>query len=340
MIYEREMTITKLTRDIKLLLVFSAMRNITDLFLGTFLISFIMHISPSQIVSVGLYRLFEYVALMIGYLAIANMCKRYSKTVVFALNEVPKIALLAILVLLGDGAVEYIIPLGMLYGLGEAMYHLPMSTMICEKTNEESLKLYMGSKTAINYAVRLVIPVVLGFFIDTGSFAQVANVLLILSVLELVLCAFLTPSRHRCKKPMDLIGFTKCMFRFPVIRHLFVMEICRGFSASMLVTVITMYTVYMFQTDLNLGILTTVFALFSIVSSWILGRYVQVRNYINVLKICLIMLISGMTLFICHTAPITFLIYNFVYATGFVLLDMCRMFCRFCGMVPLANKTY
>ena len=75
---------TKLTRDIKLLLVFSAMRNVTDLFLGTFLISFIMHISPSQIVSVGMYRLFEYVALIVGYLAIANLCKRHNKTFVFA----------------------------------------------------------------------------------------------------------------------------------------------------------------------------------------------------------------------------------------------------------------
>ena len=81
---------TTLTRDIKLLLVFSAMRNVTDLFLGTFLISFIMHISPSQIVSVGMYRLFEYAALLVGTLAIANLCKRYSKTFVFALNELPK----------------------------------------------------------------------------------------------------------------------------------------------------------------------------------------------------------------------------------------------------------
>ena len=125
----------KLTSDINLVLVFSAMRNITDLFLGTFLVSFIMHISPSQIVSVGLYRLFEYVALLGAYFAISSACKRYNKTLVFALNEIPKIALLTILVLLGDGAVEHIIPLGILYGIGEAMYHLPMSTMVSEKTN-------------------------------------------------------------------------------------------------------------------------------------------------------------------------------------------------------------
>ena len=49
-----------------------------------------MHISPSQIVSVGMYRLFEYAALLVATLAIANLCKRYSKTLVFALNEIPK----------------------------------------------------------------------------------------------------------------------------------------------------------------------------------------------------------------------------------------------------------
>lgn len=325
---------TKLTRDIKLLLVFSAMRNVTDLFLGTFLVSFIMHISPSQIVSVGMYRLFEYAALLVGTLAIANLCKRYSKTLVFALNEIPKIALLVALVFLGDNAVEYIIPLGLLYGVGEAMYHLPMSTMVSEKTNDQTLKLYMGSKTAINYAVRLIVPVVLGFFIDTGSFVQVANVLLILSVIELVLCCFLSPSRHRSKKPVDIVGFMRCMFRFPVVRHLFALEVCRGFSAGMLVTVITMYTVFMFKTDLNLGILTTVFSIFSIVSSWFLGKYVHVRNYTAVLKICLSMILVGMIWFICDVTPLTFLIYNFVYATAFVLLDQIGVF----NMYRLSNS--
>lgn len=136
----------KLTRDIKLLLVFSAMRNITDLFLGTFLISFIMHISSSEIISVGMYRMFEYIALFLATVSIANLCKRYSKTVVFALNQIPKIALLTVLALLGDQATEYIIPLGILYGIGEAMYHLPMSTMVSEKTNDQTLKLYMGGQ--------------------------------------------------------------------------------------------------------------------------------------------------------------------------------------------------
>ncbi len=325
---------TKLTRDIKLLLLFSAMRNVTDLFLGTFLISFIMHISPSQIVSVGMYRLFEYVALTAGFFLFANLCKHHNKTFVFALNEIPKIALLIALVLLGDNAVEYIIPLGLLYGIGEAMYHLPMSTMVSEKTNDASLKLYMGTKTAINYTVRLVVPVVLGFFIDTGSFAQVANILLVLSVIELALCCFLSPSRHRSKKPVDIIGFIRCMVRFPVIRHMAVMEAFRGFSVGMLATVITMYTVFIFKTDLNLGILTTVFSLFSIISSWLLGRYVRIHNYAHVLKVCLFMIICGMTLFIYKTNPVTFLLYNFIYATAVVLLEQ---ICTF-NMYRLSNS--
>ncbi|MBE6461923.1 MAG: MFS transporter [Alphaproteobacteria bacterium] len=331
---QKSNTPKKLTRDIKLLLVFSAMRNITDLFLGTFLISFIMHISSSEIISVGMYRMFEYIALFLATVSIANLCKRYSKTVVFALNQIPKIALLTALTLLGDQATEYIIPLGILYGIGEAMYHLPMSTMVSEKTNDQTLKLYMGAKTSINYTVRLIVPVILGFFIDTGSFAQVANVLLVLSVIELILCAFLTPSRHRSKKPADLVGFTRCMFRFPVIRRLFVMEISRGFSVGMLATVITMYTVFMFKSDLNLGILTTVFALFSIVSSWALGKYVQIKDYARVLLICLIATFIAIALFIYQVTPVTFLIYNFVYSTAYILSDQIGVF----NMYRLSNS--
>lgn len=95
----------KLSRDFKLLITFSALRNISDLFLGTFLVSFIMHLSASQIVSVSMYKLFEYAATCAGFFLFAQWCKRYNKVAVFALNLIPKIMLLVAIIMLGDGVV-------------------------------------------------------------------------------------------------------------------------------------------------------------------------------------------------------------------------------------------
>ena len=52
----------KLSREVKFLLSLFAFRDVSDLFLGTFFVSFIMQLSTNEIVSVAQYRLFEYTA--------------------------------------------------------------------------------------------------------------------------------------------------------------------------------------------------------------------------------------------------------------------------------------
>lgn len=315
------MSAPKLSRDLKLLIVFSALRNITDLFLGTFLISFLMQNSLNEILSVSTYKLFEYTATCAGFFIFANWCKKYNKVAVFALNQIPKILLLTAIVLLGVHVSEYVIPLGILYGIGAAMYHLPMNTMVGEKSNKNTVGLYVGTKLATTYTVKVIVPITLGFFIDTSSYVSVAWFLLALSMLELILMLFISPSRHRSTKPIDFGGFVRCMMRFPIVRNLFAMEMMRGFGTGLLASVITMYTVFMFKTDLNLGIFTTLFSICSIATSWLLGRYGKWKNYPHIILISMFVALCGISIFIWRATQITFLFYNLVYATAIITLE-------------------
>lgn len=310
----------KLSRDFKLLITFSALRNISDLFLGTFLVSFIMHLSASQIVSVSMYKLFEYAATCAGFFLFAQWCKRYNKVAVFALNLIPKIMLLVAIIMLGDRVVDWVIPLGLLYGIGAAMYHLPMNSMVGEKIASNMMNRYIGAKNTVIYIVKILTPVLLGIFIDTGSYVDMAYVMLGLTVVELGLCFGLSPSQHKTRRPIDFVGFFRCMMRFPVIRTMFRMEVLRGFGVGLLGTVITMYTVYMFHTDLNLGIFTTIFAIFSIITSWAFGRWGRRKLYPYMLVVAMIVVLAAMSIFVWNTTPATFLLYNFVYVTAIVLM--------------------
>ena len=315
------MTTPKLSRDLRLLIIFSALRNITDLFLGTFLVSFIMHLSSSEIIAVSTYRLFEYAATCAGFFIFAHWCKRYNKVSVFALNLIPKIILLLAIMLLGDRVVDFLIPLGLLYGIGAAMYHLPMNTMVGEKGTPAVMNRFIGVKNTVIYLTKIITPVVLGVFIDMGSYTNIAYVLFVLSIVELGLSFMLSPSRHRSRAPVDFGGFFRCMLRFPVIREMFAMEILRGFGVGLLNTVITMYTVYMFQTDLNLGIFTTIFAMFSIITSWAFGRWGRKKYYPYILTFSMLLTLTAISLFVYTTTPITFLFYNLIYATAMILMD-------------------
>lgn len=315
------MNTQKLTRDQKLLIAFSALRNVTELFLGTFLISFIMHLAANQILSVSIYNLFQYVTTCAGFFLFANWCKRRNKVTVFAMHLIPKVALLLSIIILGDRCAEYVIPLGVLYGISAAMYYLPANTMTGEKVHPKMMNRYIGTRNAINYAVKIIAPMTLGFFISEASYVDLAYVLLAVVLVELILMRGLTPSHHKSKQGFDIAGFCRCIFRFPVIRRLFAMEIMRGFGLGLLSTVITMYTVYMFKTDLNLGIFTTIFAGCSIVTSWAFGRWGKQKYWPYILGVAMLIIMGAISLFVYNTTPITFLVYNLVYATAIIVID-------------------
>ena len=311
----------KMSRDLWLLIVFGAFRTISDLFMGTFFVSFIMHIATNEITSISMYKLFEYAATCAGFFLFANWVKRYNKVAIFGLSLLPKIAVLLTIILLGSRAVEYVVPMGLLYGLSAAMYHLPRHAMTADKTSAHSVGRFLGTKNAIGYLVKIIAPVVLGCFIDTGSYSDVAFALLLFTFIEIGLVFFLSPTRHRSTDKIDFVGFYRCMMRFPVVRRMFFMEILRGFGMGLLGTVITMYTVYIFHTNLNLGILTTVFSLCSVATCWVLRYIHKNTTYRVILMVCILLVFLSMSLFVYKTTPISFLIYNFIYATAIVFLD-------------------
>lgn len=304
-------------RDLKLMIGFSALRNISDLFMGTFFLSFVMHSVANEILAVSMYKLFEYVATMLGFVLIANLCKKYDKVSVFGMNLVLKAVLLLLIIFLGDAAADFIVPLGLLYGFGAALYHLPMHTMVGEKVASSSMARYMGVKNAVNFMAKVFMPVVLGIFITVSSYTQMAYALLFLTGIEVFMVMGLTRSRHRAKTAVDFRGFARCVMRFPIIKQLFLIEVLRGFSTSgALGTVITMYTVFMFHTDMNLGIFTTIFSFCSIITSFVFSRFAKRNSFPRIILACTLTSIAAMSLFLVNTTPYTFLIYNFIYATA------------------------
>ena len=102
----------------------------------------------------------------------------------------------------------------------------------------------------------------------------------------------------------------------------------------MVVLVVVVVRVKRFKTDLNLGIFTTVFSVFSIVTSWLLGRYGKRKYYSYIILISMFIALGGISLFVWHATPITFLVYNFVYATAIVAMDqLCSV-----NMYSLSNS--
>ncbi len=268
------------------------------------------------------YYLFQHIATVSGFFVFANWVKRYNKVAVLRLNLIPKIILLLSIICMGENVVQYVIPLGILFGIGAAMFHLPMNTMLGEKATPKQMGHYVGLNSSVSYLAQIIAPVVLGLFITTTSYTEMSWALMLLLIVEFISTFFMAPSRHRSKRAIDFMGFFSCMMRFPIIRAVFFMEILRGFSlGGALATVITMYTVYMFNTDLNLGILTTIFSFCAIFVCWTMGRYVRKNMYGSMLAVAVVMVIASIGGFLWWTTPLMFILYRFSDATAVKVVE-------------------
>ena len=312
---------TKLSYNLKLAVVFFAIQAILDLFFATFFISFVMHLSSNQILSVSSYKLFEFFATCAGFFLIANWCKRKNIKYVFALKQIPQVLLLLSIMFLQERVVEYVVPLGLLYGAGRALYFLPMNTIVGINTTGDNLARFTGVKNAWIYAIRIIAPIVLGFLIDTNSYTQMAYAMLAITLLECVFIAMLRSNVSQDKLRIDYRGFVDCIKNQPIMRRFFFMKVLRGFSIGMLATIITMYTVYIFQTNLNLGILTTIFAICSVLVSWFFSRWIHCRYHTLCMWVSMILLLVAVLLIVYNTTPLTFLLYSFIYSTAVVLIE-------------------
>jgi hypothetical protein len=147
--------------------------------------------------------------------------------------------------------------------------------------------------------------------------------ILVLTAIEFAMTFFLKPSMHRSKNNVDIVGFWNCMMRFSVIRRLFSVEVLRGFAINgALGVVIIMYTIYMFQTDLNLGIFTTVFSAIAIATAFLFGRFARKSMFPKILFISTIVAMFGLGAFVTHTSPLTFILFQFINVTAIWALGM------------------
>lgn len=318
----REKEKHRLTKDELILIGFSVCHTVSNLFLGTFVISFLMHNSINDLVSVSVYRLFYFFAVCVTFILATNWCKNGNKHIVFGMNIITRIILLGLIAILGPNAANWVIVLGVLYGIFDGFWNLPMYGMIIDKVRKEKMVFFIGTKTAIKNTVKILLPVILGVLIAIKSLQNVAWIIMCITIMEIFMLLRLSPPQPHKYRHANLLSFFKKMSTTSVLRKIFFAEILRGF-AWVLETVVTIYIVYIFHTDMNLGIWSTVFAVCTIISSWAFGRFCSERDFKWVIKICSGILIFSAACLIIDVNKISILIYAFSYAVAIEIMNQC-----------------
>jgi hypothetical protein len=282
-----------------------------------------MQISSNEAVSLSIFNISFYTMIAAGFLMLADYVKRRDKMFVYRFSVITQIVLLLAIAYLKDGISPYIAILGAGYGLALAFRHCPLNIMTGEKINKRIMTPFVGYKAMIGGTVAVLTPVLLGLFITAGSYEHMAVAMCFFLGLEYILSFFIS-SKNVSDQKFGLACFLSKAKRSILIRRVYLVDFLAGFAKDPLGVVMTMYIVYLFGTNLNLGIITSIFAGITIFTNFLLGRFGQLKMFPNLLMVANVFIGAAAILFLGWTGAITFIIYQFVNATAVKFMSNVR----------------
>jgi YQGE family putative transporter len=294
----------------------SAIHSIVGTFFGTFLIAYIMQISQNEAVALSIYNIAFYAAITIGFLLLADYVKRKNKMLVYRLSIIIQFLCLSAIALFQDTISPYIAIFGAVYGLAMAFRHCPLNIIVGEKIKKRLMAPFIGYRNMVGGIVSVMTPALLGIFITVGSYEEMAAAMCAFLVLEFFLSFFLR-SRNVSDKKFGLACFVSSAKRSILIRRVYLVEFLGGFSQyGPLGIVLTMYIVYIFQSNLKLGILTSAFAGVAIAANFLFGRFGRPKMFPKILLFSNILIGAAAIGFAGWAGAVTFVIYQLSVATA------------------------
>ena len=311
-----------LSKDVRMMLTLKAVRSVTEIFLGVFLIAHFLNISDDNVVPISLYNMVWAGIIATMFVLMGDFVKRKNKLISFRISAVLNIVYLLSIIFLKEKIIDYIVFFGLLYGISVAAYAFPFNILISEKVGKIKMARFIGYSAAIGGSISVLMPLVFGIFLTVDSYEKTAQMILFFPVLE-ILISLLIKNEPPSKESFKLKDFLKSLKKDYLVKKAYFIEYLRGLSigSGALNVTITLYVIHIFKTNLNLGIFTSVFAFFTILLNVLFGRYVKRSHFPTILVVSMIFTTAGSVFFVANPADYSLIFYNFCFATAVQLLN-------------------
>lgn len=201
--------------------------------------------------------------------------------------------------LLKEKIASYYIYLGAFYGIVQGFFWSAGHTLIAEHIGKKASS-FVSLKSIIDKFLKIIFPLVFGISIEYTSFSYIAKIIVFLSLLQFAFSLLITNKQHLSTQKYSLKEFYR-KFKGNTKLHIYYkMNACDGIVSYLLDTLITILIVMTFQTTLQLGFLTTLFSVCSILSVFLYQKYVKRKERVltfgaYVMGLCMIFLLYSIT---------------------------------------------
>lgn len=259
-----------MNKDSSFFTVNKLLRSMVFIFIDTFFSLYFFTLVNYRILPMAKYYLFTYLFLFIGFFLIRNFMKKEIKIGYYRISLGLLAIYLTLILLLKENIAKYIVILGIIKGLAEGFYYYPTNIFDTEKITNENRKKYSGILNTVNTFISIILPIILGVFLDKYSYVKVGKVVMIFIII-MFLNSFLIKDAKYTKKNFDIEKFRKYIKTKEIFKSVAIIRILEGltYSSSALNVVMTLYSIIFLKNNTHYGAFNSVLAIISLITTTI-----------------------------------------------------------------------
>lgn len=307
-------------KESNIIIIINALRKIIEIFSGPFLTTYFIKTSLESILDISIYNVFSYIVLAITCLIVGYIIKNKFKMAAFRAGVIINFIYILTIIILKEKIIHHLGLLAILYGLFSGLYFMPFNLILGNKIKNEDRTGYEVKKEMISSIINIVIPIVLGSIITVTNYILTAVIILILSLIQIILSFVLKPLEEAGEK-FNMKGMIQVVKKNKDIKRMMLAEYLTGISVSnsALVTMATILIYNAFQTDLNLGIITSISYILQLIVIYFYGKRYKEKSDKNIIILLSMIPMITLGIFLLYPNAVTVIIYN-LYFTIFVNL--------------------
>lgn len=317
----------KIGKNAKLLIASDLIYTLTAVFIETFLVAYFLKVTNENITTISIYYIIIYSLLSLGNVLIGRIIKKYpSKSKqILSLGIVSRALFILFIVILSEKIATNFILIAIIYAFSEILYWCAHELIYIDVTTNNNRKNYMSIKKILGKLVHIITPIILGTSIELYSFTKIAIYVFGLSLVQIILTLLIKTDienfkqhKYSFKRFLNYITENK----LEKIKKYNLAGMAYGIVESSISTLIVIITVMTFKTSFNLGVLTTIFAICSMISLMLYNKFYNKKNSKLILTLCSIIVVIGVLGLLIDINKTTLIIYNFCYIITFCIFDV------------------
>ena len=317
----------KIGKNAKMLVASDLIYILTSIFVETFLVAYFFKVTNQNITKISIYHIIVYSLLALGNIVMGRFIKKHSTKTkqILSISIVTKALFILFIVLLGEKIATNFIFIAIIYSFSEVLYRCAHELIYINITTNNNRRNYMSTKKILGELVRIITPIILGTSIELYSFTKIAIYVFGLSLIQIILTIMLkininnyNPQKYSLRnfftyvKKNGLIKIKK--FGFAGIAY--------GIIEKTINTLIVIITIIIFKTSFNLGVLTTIFAICSMISLMLYNKYYSSKKAKSILILYSVIIMFGVFAVLIDINKYTLILYNFCYMLVFGIFDV------------------